>query len=1049
MLTSQARETLRSRRDADPRRGARGRRHEARRAPGDLASSGWRRLRETPIQRIGLSATQRPIEEIGRFVSGGRPIAIVDAGTRKELDLEVVVPVEDMRELGSTRRSRIRCRPTGRRWTSAPSAARNSIWPSIYPEILRLVEEHRSTIVFVNNRRLAERLALRLNELARASARSPARTTARSRASSALLVEEDLKAGRIPCLVATSSLELGIDMGAVDLVIQVESPKSVARGLQRIGRAGPRARRRLEGAHLPEVPRRPARERGRRARDARRRDRGDEDPAQPARRARAADRRDHRRRGDRASTTCTRSSRARIRSATSRARSSRTCSTCSPAAIRRTSSPSCARASSGIAPAASIRARDGARRLAVTNAGHDSRPRAVRRVPRRRRRPRRRARRGDGLRGARRPDVPARRLDVADRGDHARPGARLAGARACPARCRSGRARASAGRTSSARRSAPRRASCSALTDAKALERLRGDYHLDERAARNLLTFLREQQDATGAVPSDRTIVVERFRDEIGDWRVCILSPFGGRVHAPWAMAIAARLREAHGIEAQSIWSDDGIALHFPEADAPPPIEELLDRPGRGRGSRRRGGGRHRALRRALPRERRPRAADPAPPARRAHAALAAAAEGAVAAAGRAQVRQLPGHPRDLPRVPAGRLRPACAARAAAGAEDARARPRRGRDAERVAVLAPRCSSTTSRPTCTRTTRRRPSGGRRRCRSTATCCASCSARRSCATCSTRDAVDEVERQLRGDADDARPAARPAAAPRRPARRRVRRRARRAAARRAPRGARAHRRRGAPDRGRGRRPLPRRARRDAAVRACPTRSSRAGPSRCASSCCATRRVAGRSRPAGERRASAATSASCSPSSSATSSSCAASCAPAAPSASGATPTCCAACGVRRSPRCGARSSRSSRRRSRASCPAGTASTGARRCARRSCRCRRCRLPVALWESEVLPRRVPGYRPEHLDALTASGEVVWVGAGPDRVGALLPRGRGRARPGAGTPRARRATSTTRSAPRSSAARSSGSTCSRRRGSRRRSRCRRSGISSGRAR
>src|SRR4029077_15149201 len=112
----------------------------------------------------------------------------------------------------------------------------NSIWPSIYPEILRLVKEHRSTIVFVNNRRLAERLALRLNELAEEEvARAHHGSLAREQR---MLVEEDLKAGRIPCLVATSSLELGIDMGAVDLVIQVESPKSVARGLQRIGRAG-------------------------------------------------------------------------------------------------------------------------------------------------------------------------------------------------------------------------------------------------------------------------------------------------------------------------------------------------------------------------------------------------------------------------------------------------------------------------------------------------------------------------------------------------------------------------------------------------------------------------------------------------------------------------------------------------------------------------------------------------------------------------------------------------------------------------------------------
>src|SRR5204862_423541 len=162
------------------------------------------------------SATQRPPEEIGRFVSGARPIRLVDAGRSNELGLRVVVPLEDM--------------------TVPEAGSYNSIWPSIHPEILRLVESHRSTIVFVNNRRLAERLALRLNELAeREIARAHHGSLAREQR---LEVEELLKAGEIPCLVATSSLELGIDMGAVDLVVQVESPKSVARGLQRIGRAG-------------------------------------------------------------------------------------------------------------------------------------------------------------------------------------------------------------------------------------------------------------------------------------------------------------------------------------------------------------------------------------------------------------------------------------------------------------------------------------------------------------------------------------------------------------------------------------------------------------------------------------------------------------------------------------------------------------------------------------------------------------------------------------------------------------------------------------------
>src|SRR6478736_10136384 len=115
-----------------------------------------------------------------------------------------------------------------------------------------------------------------------------------------------------------------------------------------------------------------------------------------------------------------------------------------------------------------------------------------------------------------------------------------------------------------------------ALSQKAAVKRLTEQHSLDERASRNLLTFLNEQASATGTVPSDRSIVVARFRDEIGDWRVCILSPFGARVHAPWALALAARLRDSLGLEVQSIWSDDGIALHLPDADAPPPTEELM-----------------------------------------------------------------------------------------------------------------------------------------------------------------------------------------------------------------------------------------------------------------------------------------------------------------------------------------------------------------------------------------------------------------------------------------------------------------------------------------
>src|SRR4249920_3362693 len=115
-----------------------------------------------------------------------------------------------------------------------------------------------------------------------------------------------------------------------------------------------------------------------------------------------------------------------------------------------------------------------------------------------------------------------------------------------------------------------------ALSEEKALAKLQEEHRLDERAAQNLISFLAEQQAATGAVPSDRTIVVERFRDEIGDWRLCILTPFGGRVHAPWALALGARLRESLGLETQAIWSDDGIAIHLPDADAAPPIDDVL-----------------------------------------------------------------------------------------------------------------------------------------------------------------------------------------------------------------------------------------------------------------------------------------------------------------------------------------------------------------------------------------------------------------------------------------------------------------------------------------
>jgi ATP-dependent helicase Lhr and Lhr-like helicase len=552
LLTSRARETLRSVETvivdevhavAGTKRGA----HLA------LSLERLDRLVGKPIQRIGLSATQRPLEEIGRFVSGDREIELVDAGRAKELDLKVVVPLDDMRE----------------------PEEQQSIWPSIYPEILELVRAHRSTIVFVNNRRLAERLALRLNELAEEEiARAHHGSLAREQR---VEVEELLKLGRIPCLVATSSLELGIDMGAVDLVVQVESPKSVARGLQRIGRAGhelgavsvgrifPKfrsdllesavvARRMLDGAiEETKIPRNPL------------------DVLAQQIVAVCAD-----------EEVPVDELHALVRGAYPFADLSRIqLENVLDMLDGRYPSDEFAELRARVVwdrTAGVVRGRQGARRLAVTNAGT---------IPDR------------GLFGVHLVDGGGRVGELDEEMVYeARTGQTfLLGAStwrieeitrdrvlvspapgvpgAVPFWKGEGVGRPyelgeAIGATSR---------ELAALPEEKALAKLRDEHSLDDRAAKNLLSFLGEQQAATGAVPSDRTVVVERFRDEIGDWRLCILTPFGGRVHAPWALALGARLRESLGLETQAIWSDDGIAIHLPDADAPPPIEDVLLEP--------------------------------------------------------------------------------------------------------------------------------------------------------------------------------------------------------------------------------------------------------------------------------------------------------------------------------------------------------------------------------------------------------------------------------------------------------------------------------------
>jgi ATP-dependent Lhr-like helicase len=527
------------------------------------------------VQRIGLSATQNPLEEVGRFLVGPkRTCTVIDTGTRKPLDLKIHVPVESMREPEQT--PAIDLDPF-----AGQEATRKSIWPAIYPEILREVREHRSTIVFVNNRRAAERLALRLNELAEASAGDePAGrgTTPIARAhhgslarEERLIVEEQLKAGELPCLVATSSLELGIDMGAVDLVLQVESPKSVTAGLQRIGRSGhgvgdtakgrifPKfradllecavvARRMREGLiERTVVPRNPldvlAQQIVAMAASA-------EDPL-PVDQLHALVLRTH-----------------------------------SFAELSRAQLENVLDMLDGRYPSeefgelrprivwdrvgGTIRARKGARALAITNAGT---------IPDR------------GLFSVNLPD--GRRVGELDEEMvyEARPGqVFLLGASSwrieeitrdrvvvTPAPGVPGAVPFwkgdGVGRPKELGEAIGAFSRWAVDQDA---ETLAEGYDLDPLAAQNLLAYLREQQDATRVVPSDRTIVVERFRDEIGDWRLCVLSPFGGRVHAAWGLAMSARIREEYGLESDAIWSDDGIIVHLPDADEPPGAELVL-----------------------------------------------------------------------------------------------------------------------------------------------------------------------------------------------------------------------------------------------------------------------------------------------------------------------------------------------------------------------------------------------------------------------------------------------------------------------------------------
>ncbi|HEX2736881.1 MAG TPA: DEAD/DEAH box helicase, partial [Acidimicrobiia bacterium] len=574
LLTSQAREILRSVETvivdeihsvAATKRGA----HLA------LSLERLEAVTNAPPQRIGLSATQRPLDEIARFLGGQtedgpRRVAVVDAGSRKPLDIEVVVPIDDMGELG-----RLVDEPVD--GAAGDSRPRASIWPHVHPRVLELIEAHRSTLIFVNSRRLAERLAGRLNELAGCGPESGRPELVKAHHGSLsreqrLVIEDDLKAGRLRALVATSSLELGIDMGAVDLVVQVESPGSVARGLQRIGRAGHQVGEPSRGKIFPKY-------------------RGDLLEAAvivPRMRAGLVEETRYPRNpldvlAQQIIAACALDEwsvddlRALVRRAANFADLSDDTFT---AVLDMLAGRYPSDDFGGLRPRivwdrvdGRVRARGGVQSLAVTSGGT---------IPDR------------GLFGVFLPE--GTRVGELDEEMvyESRPGETfLLGAstwrieQITHDRVIVTPAPGEAGKMPFWRGDKPGRPlelgramgavvrELHATSPDAAGARLRDEFLLDDLAAGNLLQYLHEQAEATGVLPDDRTIVVERFPDEIGDWRVCLLSLFGSRVHAPWALALEARLSERLDLPVQALWSDDGIVLRLPDAVESIPLDAL------------------------------------------------------------------------------------------------------------------------------------------------------------------------------------------------------------------------------------------------------------------------------------------------------------------------------------------------------------------------------------------------------------------------------------------------------------------------------------------
>ena len=542
-------------------------------------------LAHTDPQRIGLSATQRPLDLVARYLGGDRPVEVVDTSEPPHISLEIVVPVRDMERPdadlpalpvfeassgGAPVEARI-----------SPAASGNSpgmkagIWPSIHPRLLALIQQHRSTIVFVNSRVLCERLAAALNELAgKALVHAHHGSISHSQRAQ---IEEDLKRGRVPGIIATSSLELGIDMGAVDLVILVESPGSVGRGLQRIGRAGHQVGAVSQGRIFPKF-------------------RGDllECAVVSGRMAQGAIE----------ATSMPRNcldvlaqqivamvamedrSLPELEALVRRAAPYRDLSHDLMAAVLdmlagRYPSDGFADLTPRITwdrARDTLKARRGARMLAVLNPGTIP-DRGLYRVHL-----------GEG--GPRLGELDEEMVFESRNGDTIILGAStwriteitrdkvlVEPATGEPGRLpfwhgeRPGRP-LELGRAMGAflREIEP-------MDEPTAAAWLGEQAPLDAWAANNLAAYVAEQKAITGGLPTDRQITVERFRDELGDWRVCILTPFGARVHAPWALALEAVLSAEHGFDVKAFSSDDGIVLRMADTEELPDVDSLFPDP--------------------------------------------------------------------------------------------------------------------------------------------------------------------------------------------------------------------------------------------------------------------------------------------------------------------------------------------------------------------------------------------------------------------------------------------------------------------------------------